>query len=190
MPKADEPDERRPQAMGYADDVAALVRAAQRGDRDAYGALYVRFGRFVNGVLLSYLPPDDAPDLVHDVFLHAWSKLRSLREPAAFGGWVAQIARNMAKMKLRSALTLVPLHDQMAAPEGADPAAALDGQRVLAAIRGLPEAYRESLVLRLVEGMSGEEIATRTGLTAGSVRVNLHRGMTMLRQKFGKGDSS
>jgi hypothetical protein len=50
----------------------------------------------------------------------------------------------------------------------------------------LPEAYREPLILRLVEGMTGPEIATRTGLTPGSVRVNLHRGMQMLRERLGK----
>ena len=41
--------------------------------------------------------------------------------------------------------------------------------------------FRETLVLRLVEGMTGPEIAERTGLTHGSVRVNLHRGMQLLR---------
>ena len=52
----------------------------------------------------------------------------------------------------------------------AQPAAA-----ILDAIRALPDAYRETLILRLVEGMTGPEIAARTGLTHGSVRVNLHR---------------
>ena len=51
-------------------------------------------------------------------------------------------------------------------------------------IRSLPEAYRETLILRLVEGMTGPEIAARTGLTAGSVRVNLCRGMQQLREKL------
>ena len=55
---------------------------------------------------------------------------------------------------------------------------------VLAVIRSLPEAYRETLILRLVEGMTGPEIAARTGLTAGSVRVNLCRGMQQLREKL------
>ena len=55
---------------------------------------------------------------------------------------------------------------------------------MLAAIRALPEAYRETLVLRLVEGMTGPEIAERTGLTAGSVRVNLYRGMKQLRERL------
>ena len=56
----------------------------------------------------------------------------------------------------------------------------------LAAIRSLPEAYRETLVLRLVEGMTGPEIAARTGLTPGSVRVNLHRGLAQLKEKLGR----
>ena len=56
---------------------------------------------------------------------------------------------------------------------------------ILELIRNLPEAYRETLVLRLVEGMTGPEIAARTGLTAASVRVNLHRGMKLLRERLG-----
>ena len=56
---------------------------------------------------------------------------------------------------------------------------------MLEVVRGLPEAYRETLVLRLVEGMTGPEIAARTGMTPASVRVNLHRGMKLLREKLG-----
>jgi RNA polymerase sigma-70 factor (ECF subfamily) len=56
---------------------------------------------------------------------------------------------------------------------------------ILELIRALPEAYRETLILRLVEGMTGPEIAARTGLTPASVRVNLHRGMKQLRKKLG-----
>src|SRR2546427_522029 len=59
-----------------------------------------------------------------------------------------------------------------------------DSFLVMAAIRALPEAYRETMVMRLVEGMTGPEIADRTGLTPESVRVNLCRGMKMLREKL------
>jgi RNA polymerase sigma-70 factor (ECF subfamily) len=58
-------------------------------------------------------------------------------------------------------------------------------KEVLDFIRQLPDAYRETLVLRFVEGMTGPEIAVRTGLTPASVRVNLHRGMKLLRAKMG-----
>ena len=57
---------------------------------------------------------------------------------------------------------------------------------ILDVIRKLPEAYRETLLMRLVEGMSGAEIAARSGLTPASVRVNLHRGMKMLRERLGR----
>ena len=56
---------------------------------------------------------------------------------------------------------------------------------VLEMVRKLPEAYRETLLMRLVEGMTGDEIAERSGLTPASVRVNLHRGMKLLREKLG-----
>src|SRR6202040_4005030 len=56
---------------------------------------------------------------------------------------------------------------------------------ILESVRSLPEAYRETLILRLVEGMTGPEIAAKTGLSHGSVRVNLNRGMQQLREKLG-----
>ena len=61
---------------------------------------------------------------------------------------------------------------------------------IMDAIKDLPDAYREPLILRLVEGMTGPEIARRTGLTPGSVRVNLHRGMQQLRAMLSPGPGS
>jgi RNA polymerase sigma factor (sigma-70 family) len=58
--------------------------------------------------------------------------------------------------------------------------------RILDLIRSLPGAYRETLILRLVEGMTGPEIADRIGITPGSVRVNLHRGMQLLRARLSR----
>ena len=49
----------------------------------------------------------------------------------------------------------------------------------------MPETYRETMVLRFVEGLTGPEIAERTGLAPVSVRVNLHRGVRLLRKKLG-----
>jgi RNA polymerase sigma-70 factor (ECF subfamily) len=160
----------------------ALVEAAQAGDRAAFGMLYERFGSMVHGVLVARVPFDEVDDLVQDVFLVALERLSSLRNPSAFAGWLAAIARNHA----------ADYHRRPRAPaEAAPPAAAADGPRaemleVLAIIGGLPDAYRETLALRLVEGMTGPEIAERTGLTPASVRVNLHRGMKLLRVRLGR----
>jgi len=54
----------------------------------------------------------------------------------------------------------------------------------LAALQALPETYRETLLLRLMSGLSGAEIAEHTATTPGSLRVNLTRGMAMLRERL------
>lgn len=159
----------------------ALVRAAADGDREAFGDLYRRYARMVHGVLLTRVPRRHVDDLVQDVFLQALGRLHTLRDPAAFAGWLAAIARNRAVDHLRGSRDMVEVPEHLEAPDRADD----ETFRVLALLRALPEAYRETLVLRLVEGMTGPEIAARTGLTEGSVRVNLHRGIRLLREKLG-----
>ena len=137
----------------------------------------------VHGVLLARVPRSDAADLVHDVFLVALDRLRSLRDDGAFAPWIAMIARNRSMDYYRRSHASEELIDDLPGaphPEG-------EAMTILAAIRSLPLAYRETLVFRLVEGMSGPEISERTGLTPSSVRVNLHRGMKLLREKLGGG---
>jgi RNA polymerase sigma-70 factor, ECF subfamily len=164
----------------------ALVRAAQSGDRAAFGFLYERYAHMVHGILLGRVPPSAVEDLVQDVFLRAMPRIDTLREVDHFGGWLAAIARNRAADFFRhSAPGTAPLEDSedvQLESKGGSSSDQAEAHTILAAIRTLPEAYREPLILRLVEGMTGPEIAARTGLTHGSVRVNLHRGMQQLRQ--------
>ena len=167
-------------------DTAALVRAARDGDRAAFGALYERYARFVHGVLLASAQRDDVQDLVQDVFFRALRQLHSLREPAAFGGWLAAMARNEARMHHRSAKTTEPLSDQLPGPPRESATDGLEMDEVLRALRALPERYREPLTLRLVEQMSGEAIAAALGLTHGTVRVYLHHGLRLLRERLGE----
>lgn len=167
---------------GHAAEDARLVRAARVGDSSAFERLYARYAPIVHGLLLARTNANDVEDLVQEVFLTAWRRLDDLRDPAAFGGWVATIARHRAVDVHRRRTADVELPPDLAtranAPESMEARVALD------AIRSLPEAYRDTLMLRLVEGLSGPEIAQRTGLTAASVRVNLHRGMKLLRAKL------
>jgi RNA polymerase sigma-70 factor (ECF subfamily) len=165
------------------DHAAELVTAAAAGDRDAFAQLYGGYFRMVHAILLGRVPRRDVDDLVQDVFVSAFVQLRSLRTPDAFGGWLATIARNRATDHLRRTQmdrAAVDVPEEM--PGGEDiPSETI---AVLAALRQMPDTYRDTLTMRLVEGMTGAEIAARTGLTPGSVRVNLHRGMTLLREKL------
>ena len=171
---APEPAEEVPVEIG-------LVKAVLEGDRDGFSKLYDLYAPLVHGILLARVPRAEVEDLVQDIFLHAFKKLHTLRDSSAFGPWIAMIARNRAVDFHRRSRETVEITDDLRGSDKQEAKAA----EILELIRGLPEAYRETLVLRLVEGMTGPEIATRTGLTAASVRVNLHRGMKLLREKLG-----
>lgn len=162
---------------------AALVRASRAGDRSAFGRLYAQYSRLVHAIVLSRVGPTEADDLVQEVFLTAMRQLHALRDETAFGSWLSVIARNRANGHHRASVELVELED---VPRAAVQEDEQEARHVLDVIRSLPEAYRETLVMRLVEGMTGPEIAARTGLTPDSVRVNLHRGMRLLRDALEK----
>ena len=158
-----------------------LLKRACAGDEEAFNEIYRSYAPLVHGILLSRVPYDDVKDLMQEVFISAYKHLDTVREPKALGGWLAQIARNRAVEHYRSVKPGHELTDDIRGREEK----MTEAIEVMESIRGLPEAYRETLVLRLVEGMSGNEIAERTGLKPESVRVNLHRGMEMLRRDLG-----
>ena len=157
-----------------------LVTAVLEGDREGFARLYDLYAPLVHGILLARVPRAEVDDLVQDIFLHAFKKLHTLRDGAAFGPWIAMIARNRAVDFHRRSKVTLEINDDLRGSDQHDSRAT----EILELIRTLPEAYRETLVLRLVEGMTGPEIATRTGLTPASVRVNLHRGMKLLREQL------
>jgi RNA polymerase sigma-70 factor (ECF subfamily) len=176
------------QSVTDASECAMLVGAARDGDRAAFGRLYHRYARMVHGVLLAKVPLGEVDDLVQDVFMIALRRLCTLRETGSFGAWLAAIARNRSNDYHRRSVPEDQLAEDSldqdigsrnASGEADGPAAA-----ILDAVKSLPAAYKETLILRLVEGMTGPEIAARTGMTHGSVRVNLHRGMQQLRAKL------
>ena len=160
---------------------AELAARAARGDRVAFGELVRIYAPMVHGILLARVPVSEVRDLVQDVFTLALERLDSLRDTEAFGGWLAMIARNRALDYHRRTQETAEMPEEIVGHTSPD----TEAHAALAVIRQLPEAYRETLILRLVEGMTGPEIAARTGLTPASVRVNLHRGMKLLREKLG-----
>lgn len=160
---------------------AMLVTAVVEGSHDQFARLYDRYAPLVHGILLARVPRSEVADLVQDIFLHALRKLHTLRDRNAFGPWIAMIARNRAMDFHRQFRETVEVKEDLVSTNSTGEKA----REMLELIRSLPDAYRETLVLRLVEGMTGPEIASRTGLTPASVRVNLHRGMKLLREKLG-----
>jgi RNA polymerase sigma-70 factor, ECF subfamily len=163
------------------------ISLAQAGSQSAFGLIYRRFAPMVHAILLGRFRVAIADELTQECFATAFAQLKSLREAAKFGPWIAAIAR-----RARASDHALGAHGPEHAPaldDRADADASLEQSaevtQVLRKLHQLPEAYRETLLMRLVEGLSGPEIAELTGLTAASVRVNLHRGMAKLRDALG-----
>lgn len=161
---------------------AELLQRCQAGEEQAFAELYADFVRVVHGIVLARVGADDAEDVTQEVFMKIHRKLADLREPEALPGWICSVARNhaidhgRARQRRPDTLRLVEAQHP-AAPESGQ----LLAEQLLAVIQTLPDAFRETLVLRLVEGLTGPEIASRCGMSHGSVRVNLSRGMALLR---------
>jgi RNA polymerase sigma-70 factor (ECF subfamily) len=160
---------------------STLIARVRNGDQEAFAELYRMYAPTVNGVVLSRVPRDEVQDIVQEVFLSAYKNIHTLHNHEVFGPWVVKIARNRAAEFYRKLKPAEELSEEISQSRSRRDQAA----EVLRAIRSLSEAYSETLILRLVEGMSAKEIAERTGLKPESVRVNLHRGMELLRKRLG-----
>lgn len=158
---------------------ALHVANARKGNHEAFQELYKRFFPMVHGILLSRVPHSEVDDLVQEIFLQAWRQLGKLREDRAFGSWLAQITRRRSVDHFRYKDSTEQLPKNLSV----DPVQE-EAWFLLSAIRRLPEAYRETLIMRFVESLTGQEIASLTGLRPDSVRVNLHRGVALLRDQL------
>jgi RNA polymerase sigma-70 factor (ECF subfamily) len=163
------------------------VRKAQEGNRRAFERLWKLYAPTVKGILLTMVQQGDAEDLTQEVAMSALTALPSLDHPESFPGWVCAIARNVARDRLRT-VNQERGHGDASVDVEELPAVkcgdSAEADEIIAQIRELPECNREPLMLRLLLGMTGPEIARKTGLTEGSVRVNLCRGMKLLRQRL------
>ncbi len=166
-------------------DVARWVRAARHGSQPAFAALYRRFVPLVHGILLGRVRPALADELTQACFALAFARLSQLNEAHKFGAWIATMARRIPPSAQEREVHTDAMPDIVSAE--ATPEDTTEARHVLRTIAGLPETYRETLMLRLVEGLDGPEIAALTGLTPESVRVNLHRGMRKLRAALDPG---
>jgi RNA polymerase sigma-70 factor (ECF subfamily) len=167
-----------------------LAERARDGDQLAFRALYERFAPMVHAVLVAHAAAQEAEDLMQDVFLAAWRGLHRLQRDEHVGAWLAVIARNRARRShSRAPPAAESLPDDPPDPRSLS-RGAVDARdaadAALALLAQLPDAYRETLAMRLVEGLSGPEIAEATGLTHGSVRVNLTRGMKLYQELLRK----
>ena len=166
-----------------------LVDRARRGDVDAFELLYkMHAGRVYALCLRLTANPVEARELTQDTFVRAWEALPRFRADASLTTWLHRIAVNALLERRRGdrrRAARVSLAEDEEDGETSiagivhapDVATAIDLER---AVAELPPGVRRAFVLHAVEGYTHEEIATMTGLAAGTLRAQLHRARQLL----------
>jgi RNA polymerase sigma-70 factor (ECF subfamily) len=174
-------------------DIEDLAGRARRGETDASEELVRQTSRMVFArCVLETGDPQRAEDLTQETFLAAWRSIKSLKEPAGFRGWLMRIAQNACIDAHRRDARLRRTPPAQSGPGVLDhvPAAAPvpdtgeSRDRALAILRSLPEEYQLPLTLRYLGGADFESIRLQMGITPGSLRGLLNRGLALLRMEL------
>jgi len=173
------------------EELAALVTRTQSGDLDAYGEIVRRFQDMAYGYGYSVLGDfSAAEDAAQESFIQAYKELASLLDPAAFPGWFRRIVYTQcAMMARRSHVPMVPLDDVTEMPSaGAGPHELAEQsemrERVLGAIRALPENERVVTALFYINGYSHDDIAGFLEVPPSTVKSRLHTARTRLKRRM------
>lgn len=179
-------------AMRQQIDLVGLVTRAQGGDRQAYSELYERFQPCVYAVALACLrDAQAAQELTHDVLVQAFEKLSQLRQPAAFPGWLRQMATHMGINRVsrhgQSAYVPDVVLDEMTAPS-ASPLEQLISREQIAQVRQslarLKPLDRDTLLAFYYDGQSLATISQHVAAPLGTIKRRLHVARQRLRQEL------
>ncbi|TWT46803.1 RNA polymerase sigma factor [Botrimarina hoheduenensis] len=175
-------------------DTATLVRAAQTGDRDAFGELAVRFEPMVRAVATRRLGnPSEAAELTQEVLLRAMDRLHQLTQPQAFGGWLKSITVRMAinrQTRRRRAIDAEPRTLEETCVDNASPfEAAVANERAAQVRDGLDRLGamdRDTLVAFYVRGESLIEMSDAFRAPVGTIKRRLHVARKRLAAELGE----
>lgn len=158
----------------------------ERHQRENQGVVYqIAYGVLANAA--------DAEDVTQDVFLRAYRKLASLREPEKFRAWVARISRRLALNRRRD-LARARRRENLwleAAPASTDVEVAVADRefhaRLHDEIARLPEKLRAVFSLCAIDGFSAGSVGAMLGIPEGTVRSRLHLARKRLLRAIGTG---
>ena len=168
-----------------------LVRRAQRGDSEAFAALFHAHKAKIYSICLRMTNNTaQAEDLTQDAFLQVFRKLSTFRGNSALSTWLYRVAVNTVLMHFRKkALTLVSLdetssHDSTLVRRGRDDRLAESVHRITLdrAIKDLPPGYRTIFLLHEVEGYEHGEIARMLDFSVGNSKSQLHKAKRHIRE--------
>jgi RNA polymerase sigma-70 factor, ECF subfamily len=179
-------------------DETVLVARLKAGDAQALEAVMRRYNRRLYRLAWSVLRnPAEAEDVVQEAYVRAFTRIDGFVGPQGFGAWLAKIALNEARGRLRQAGRVAEMSEQATeaamvflsggnTPPTPERLAAAGELRVTleAAIAALPDEFRSVFVLRAVEELSVAETAALLGIPPATVKTRLHRAKAQLQQRL------
>lgn len=174
-------------ALSSPETMAATVRRAQQGDRQAFGVLVTSVQKpLFFSVMRITGDAQDARDVVQRALLKAWQRMGDLENPARFRSWLFTIGLNLARNMRRDQgrRQTEPVEERTLVTQATAPQAISRQQQRRAlrrALESLPARQREVVTLRIDAELSFQDIGDTVGCTAATARVNYHHGMKRLR---------
>ncbi len=170
-------------------EVVGLVVRAQAGDARAFDGLVRRYQDAAVAYARAILPDRAAAeDAAQEAFVQAWRDLRSLDEPAAFGGWLRRIVFKYCDRVRRAARPTAPLLDGLPATAEFDPLAEAARRHSAASVRhavhSLPDQQREATLLYYFTGYSVAEAAEFLDASPSAIKNRLHAARARLRKEL------
>jgi RNA polymerase sigma factor (sigma-70 family) len=164
-----------------------LVGLVREGYESAFEEIVRRYGRAL-GRYAAAIVGNRSEDVTQDAFSKALVALRRDDAEVELRPWLYRIVRNTALNDLRDRPTAAAeLAESMATGASPDEAIAQREEltELMERLRGLPEAQRAAIVMRELEGLSHEEIATALGMSGGAARQAIYRARRALRDGAG-----
>ena len=176
-------------------DLEALLEQCRAGDELAWEALVRRYQARIHGLAYHYTgQPEEARDLAQEIFVRVYRRLDTCQKPDRFESWLLQIGRNACldwhrRRKVRPPLQDIPAEEvQDLANPDEDPQErwASDARKRLVhrALQALTEVNREVILLKDIQGLSFDEIATMLEVPIGTVKSRSNRARLALAQQI------
>ena len=171
-----------------------LARRAQRGDRNAFDALIVRYQRQAMAVAFRYLGnTQDSLEVTQDAFLKGFTSISMLHNPDAFAGWLLRIVSNLSLNYRRSRKNKasLPLDDLLVEAEpkersAANPNHQMEGHELGAALKAaleqLPQKQRMAITLFTIDELPQKQVAEAMDCSVEAVKWHVFQARKKLRE--------
>ncbi len=165
-----------------------LVHNCKKGDRKAQSQLYSKYAAVLFGICLKYSRNKaEAEDSLHDSFMTIFNKIAQYKSEGSFEGWIKRITVNTVLQKYRKEKLLEVVSDNYTKEEVVEiqeKDATIPLQTLLKYIQELPDKYRTTFNLYVLDGYSHKEISNLLGTSEGTSKSNLARARMILKEKI------